>query len=60
MLDDYPKEGYPTPGSFEHIARPCPVHGDQSVFARPYRSTVPHVCVACALEVLDKLVTGEE
>ena len=43
-------------GSWEHIGRDCEKHGDNVPFARPYKTTVPYLCVQCMLSAAKGLV----
>jgi hypothetical protein len=46
-------------GSFEHRSDNCLEHGDNVPFAKPYKSSVKHQCVACLLEVAQCLAAKQ-
>jgi hypothetical protein len=48
------------PGTFEHTAMlDCPAHGESSVHFRIKGSNAPWQCVACALDMLAKIIFEE-
>lgn len=58
FYEDYPEDGHPDPGSFDHRSGDCPKHGANVVFARPKGSRTTPLCVECMLDAAEKRITN--